>query len=74
MENKDVNAEVMDKMTKVCICKAITRDKIKLAIKNGANTLDKVKEETGATTGCCNGFRCKEKIEELIEDHENGEF
>lgn len=74
MENKDMNQQVMDKMTKVCVCKAISRDNIKIAIKNGADSLEKVKAATGATAGCCGGFRCADKIEELIEDHKNGEF
>ncbi|MGL4910792.1 MAG: (2Fe-2S)-binding protein [Romboutsia sp.] len=36
------------------------------AIKNGATTLEAVKEETGATGGVCHGIRCKKKVEELI--------
>lgn len=62
------NTEVLDKLTKVCICKAITRETIKDAINNGADTLEKVIDATGATTGSCRGFRCKCKIEELILD------
>lgn len=50
----------------VCLCKGITEDTIIDAIKNGADTMDKVKDVTGATTGYCHGSRCKGKIEELI--------
>ena len=67
MENNNATEQIMDKLTKVCICKAISRAKIKEAISNGADTLDKVKDATGATTGGCCGSRCKHKILELIE-------
>lgn len=66
MEN-NANEQIMDKLTKVCICKSISRLKIKEAIKNGARTVEEVKAATGATTGGCNGRRCIHKIEELIE-------
>jgi bacterioferritin-associated ferredoxin len=66
MDNKDLQAIVLDKMTKVCVCKAISRAKIKDSIESGANTLDKVIKDTGACTGSCKGSRCKYKIENLI--------
>ncbi len=37
-DNNNLNQQVIDKMTKVCICRAISRAKIKEAIKNGAHT------------------------------------
>lgn len=54
---------------KICLCKGITKDTIVEAIKNGANTVEGVKEATGATTGPCHGGRCKSKIETLIEEN-----
>ncbi len=39
---------VLDKHTKVCLCKAIPRLKIKEAIANGADTVEKVQKATGA--------------------------
>lgn len=66
MENNKTE-EIMDKLTKVCICKAISRAKIKQAIKNGAKTVEEVKIATGATTGGCGGRRCSYKIQELID-------
>ena len=51
----------------ICLCKNISEETIKEAIKNGATTLEAVKEATGATTGFCHGGRCKAKIEALIE-------
>ena len=63
----NVNEEILDKMTKVCVCKAITKATIKESINSGADTLEKVMDATGAGTGACKGCRCKSKIEELIQ-------
>ena len=49
MEN-NLNADILDKITKVCTCKSISRAKIKEAIKNGAHTV----EEVSKITGVCN--------------------
>lgn len=65
MEN-NINEKVMDKLTKVCICKSINRAKIKEAIQNGAKTLEDVQKATGAGSGSCCGRRCSPKIEELL--------
>ena len=51
----------------ICLCKNISEETIVEAIKKGADTVDAVKEATGATTGFCHGGRCKAKIEALIE-------
>lgn len=63
---ENIKADIMDKLTKVCVCKGISRKTIKDAVKNGADSFDKVKEKTGAGSGCCNASRCKYKIEEII--------
>ncbi|WP_291583771.1 (2Fe-2S)-binding protein [Clostridium sp. UBA6640] len=65
---------VLDKMTKVCICKAIPRSKIKEAIKSGATTVEEVNKIVGSGSGGCKGRRCGPKIEELINMYKNGEF
>lgn len=62
------NALIMDKMTKVCLCKGISRATIKKAIANGATTLQEVQKATGAGSGPCGGRRCTEKIIQLLED------
>lgn len=36
---QELNDEIRDKLTKVCICKSIPRKTIKDAIKNGAQTI-----------------------------------
>lgn len=67
MDN-NLNEEVLDKLTKTCTCKLVTRSKIKEAIKNGAKSFEEVKEATGAGTGPCKGARCSHKINELIDE------
>lgn len=71
---QNLNQEILDKLTKVCICKAIPRSTIKRAIKKGAKTVEEVNKETGSGSGGCGGRRCCDKIEELLTKHENGEF
>lgn len=68
MENK-LNEQVLDKITKVCTCKAIPRSKIKDAINAGAHTVEEVSKATGACTGGCRGYRCTPTIEQLIKTH-----
>lgn len=75
MENNNIQKEVLDKLTKTCVCKVVTRAKVKEAIRNGALTIDEVKKATGAATGSCGGARCVYKIYELIDEYkENGDF
>lgn len=40
---QNLNSEILDKLTKVCICKGISRT----AIKNGARTVADVQKVTG---------------------------
>ena len=63
----NVNQEILDKLTKVCICKAISKASIKKLIASGANSLEKVQKECGAGSGPCGGRRCTPKINELLE-------
>jgi len=67
--NDILNNLILDKLTKVCICKSISRLNIKTAIENGAKTVEDVKRMTGATTGSCRGKRCSQKIQELIDEY-----
>lgn len=45
----------------ICICNQVDEDTIINAIKEGATTVDAVREKTGATGGACHGARCKKK-------------
>ena len=67
MSENNINEAIIDKLTKVCICKGISRASIKKAIKNGASTVEEVTKATGSSTGGCNGNRCIPKIKQLIE-------
>lgn len=53
----------------ICKCKKVSKDEIVEAIKNGADTFEKVKEVTGAGGGMCKGRRCKSLIEEIISEN-----
>lgn len=68
MEN-NANEMIMDKLTKVCLCKAIPRSKMKDAIANGARTVEEVQKATGAGSGGCSGRRCTPKIQELLDKY-----
>lgn len=53
----------------ICLCKGISEEIIVDAIKNGATSIEKVKEVTQASTGACKGSRCISKIESLINEY-----
>jgi len=72
--DQEKEQQIMDNITKVCICRAITRRKIKDAIRQGADTVVKVSEKTGAMTGECRGRRCGLKIKGLLEEHQEGSW
>ena len=65
---QNLNSEILDKITKVCICKGIARATIKKAIANGAKTVEEVQKATGAGKGSCGGKRCTEKIQQLLSE------
>ncbi len=64
--DQNINSDIMDKLTKVCLCKAIPRSTIKRAIQNGARTVEDIQKVTGAGTGGCKGSRCTPKIVEIL--------
>ena len=53
----------------ICLCKGVSKDIIVQAIKDGADTFEKVQEATGAGTWFCGASRCRGKIEALIEEN-----
>ena len=53
-------------MNMICACMQIDEETIVAKIKQGADTLEKIQEETGAGTGCGG---CIEDIEKLIEEN-----
>lgn len=71
MDN-NLNEAILDKLTKTCTCKLITRAKIKDAIKKGASTLEQVQKVTGAGSGPCKGKNCTPRINELLKQFQEG--
>ena len=65
---QELDDEIRDKLTKVCICKGISRKTMKDVIKNGAKTIKEVQEVTGAGSGACGGKRCTAKIQQLLKE------
>lgn len=65
---EDKKSEILDKITKVCICKGISRATIKKSIQDGAKTLEEVQRAIGAGSGACKGRRCTERIEQILID------
>jgi bacterioferritin-associated ferredoxin len=63
----DLSPELKDKLTKVCLCKVISRATMKNAIAHGADTVEKLQKATGAGSGPCQGRRCTPKLVELLE-------
>jgi bacterioferritin-associated ferredoxin len=66
----EISKDVLDKLTKVCLCRGISRAAIKRSIAEGADTLEQVQRATGAGSGSCGGRRCTPKILELLEGRE----
>ena len=63
---KKIDSKILDKLTKICLCKAVPRSTIKKAIHNGAKTVEEVQKVTGSGTGGCRGHRCIPMIEEIL--------
>ena len=51
----------------ICRCKKVSEGTIIEAIKNGADTYEKVKKATGANTYGC--FACRLEIKKLLEEN-----
>ena len=58
----------------VCRCENITRAEVIEAIRRGAVTADGVKRRVGAGMGRCQGSRCRDEIERLLEEYGHGAF
>jgi bacterioferritin-associated ferredoxin len=58
----------------VCLCNNVPRDVIENAIRNGADTLNKIFDQTTAGVGPCGGS-CRRKLQPMLEHYlETGEF
>ena len=59
-------ATIIEKHTKICICKSINKATMKKVIHEGATTVNMIKYKTGAGSGACKGRRCTPRIEALL--------
>ena len=60
-------AEIIDGLKTVCLCKAIKKKVFQSFIRDGVASLEQIQELTGAGTGECQGKRCTPKIIELLQ-------
>lgn len=67
--DENINSQILDKLTKVCICKGIPRSTIKKVICNGASTIKEIQMATGAGSGPCHGRRCTVKIKQILSEN-----
>ncbi|MGL4991317.1 MAG: (2Fe-2S)-binding protein [Sarcina sp.] len=51
----------------VCGCGKVTADDVIKTIKDGATTLEEIKEKTGASANGCGG--CGSRIEKILEEY-----
>jgi len=61
--------EIIDNLTKICLCTGVSKKTIKKAIENGADTVEKVWKETGSGRGSCGGRRCGPRIQAMLDDY-----
>lgn len=64
IENDDESREIDRVLQNACKCQNVSVNEVVSAVKNGADTLDKVMEETKAGTGC---GRCKGVLNNIID-------
>lgn len=57
-----------EKDSTVCLCKEITYTQIKDTIEDGADTLEKIIDRTGAGTVC---GRCRKQIKMILSEEED---
>jgi len=58
----------------VCYCNNVDRETIENAIRNGANTLNKIFDATSAGVGSCGGT-CRVKLQQLLDGYlKDGRF
>ncbi len=63
-----------DEQEIVCRCESVTKGEITEAIRRGARTVDAVKHRVGSGMGRCQGSRCANVIERMLEEHRNGKL
>jgi NAD(P)H-nitrite reductase large subunit len=59
--------QVIDGLKPICLCKGIKKSVFLNHIKAGRETVEELKNATGAGRGSCKGKRCTLRISELLE-------
>jgi NAD(P)H-nitrite reductase large subunit len=72
MMEQNINSEILDKLTKVCVCRVVSRASIKKTISDGSKSVEDVERVTGAGSGSCKGKRCTGKIQKLLDEFGDG--
>ncbi len=65
IENDAELKEIEEVLKNACRCKNVSVEEVVAAVKNGADTIEKVAEATKATVGC---GRCKGVVANIIEN------
>ena len=64
IENDEEKAKIEELLKNVCKCRKVSVEQVVASVRNGADTITKVAESTGATTAC---GRCKGIVSNIIE-------
>ena len=65
IDNDEYAKEVQSILKNACRCKNVSIEEVVKAVQNGANTVEKISEATGAGTGC---GRCKGLLNKIIDN------
>ena len=68
MKAAEIKKQWLLQNEKICLCKAIPRQRFTEAIRSGANSVEEINEIVGSGSGDCKGERCGPKIEQLLKD------
>ena len=56
----------------ICQCEQVTKSEILQAIARGATSVEMIKRRVGSSMGRCQGSRCTWKIQQILEECQNG--
>ena len=68
MKAAEIKKQWLLQNEKICLCKAIPRQRFTEAIRSGANSVEEINAIVGSGSGDCKGERCRPRIEKLLND------
>ena len=68
MKAAEIKKQWLLQNEKICLCKAIPRQRFTEAIRSGATSVEEINQIVGSGSGDCKGERCGPKIEQLLKD------